>query len=313
MRITIRTLSPVLLALALLSGWSGIAIAQQSRSAVDETILGTLRPADDPDEPPSGFYDTADLSLVITGGNSAITTFGLRNLAEYYWEKSSLRFELGGLSTESRSTDERFAVETGDGGFEVVEAERQKTAENYFANLRYDYDLSERWSTFAIGGWSRNPFAGFDDKWQGALGVGWIAVDTERTKLDLDLAGTITSEKPVLGVTNDFGGVRLGYAFEQHIADNTVFLSNLVLDQNLKETSDLRADWFNALEISITELIFLRTSFRILWRNDPLFEALPLYDQSGNPVLDGNGDPVSVPSQLNAVDTYFLTSLVLKI
>lgn len=313
MRITIRTLSSVLLALALLSGWSGIAIAQQSRSAVDETILGTLTPADDPDEPPSGFYDTADLSLVITGGNSSITTFGLRNLAEYYWENSSLRFDLGGLSTESRSTDDRFAVETGDGGFEVVEAERQKTAENYFANLRYDYDLSERWYTFAIGGWSRNPFAGFDDRWQGALGVGWIAVDTERTKLDLDIAGTITSEKPVLGVTSDFGGVRLGYAFEQHIADNTLFLSNLVLDQNLKETSDLRADWFNALEISITELIFLRTSFRILWRNDPLFEALPLYDQSGNPVLDGNDDPVSVPSQLNAVDTYFLTSLVLKI
>jgi len=313
MRLAIRTPSSVLLALALLSGWSGIAIAQQDRSAVDETVLGSLKPADDPDEPLSGFYDTADLSLVITGGNSAATTFGLRNLAEYYWEKSSLRFDLGGLSTESRSRDDRVAVETGDGGFEVVEADRQKTAENYFANLRYDYALSERWYTFGIGGWSRNPFAGFDDRWQGALGVGWIAVDKERTKLDLDIAGTITSENPILGETNDFGGVRLAYAFEQHIADNTVFLSNLVLDQNLKETKDLRADWFNALEISITELIFLRTSFRILWRNDPLYETLPLYDQSGNPVLDGNGDPVSVPSQLDPLDTYFLTSLVLKI
>ena len=86
----------------------------------------------------------------------------------------------------------------------------------------------------------------------------------------------------------------------------------VVLDQNLKETKDLRADWFNALEISITDLVFLRTSFRILWRNDPLFESLPLYDSAGNPVLDGNGDPVSVPSQLDPVDTYFLTSLGLK-
>ena len=313
MRLAIRTLSSAYLALAFVAGQSGIAIAQQDRSAVNDNILGSLMPEDDPDEPLSGFYNTADLSLVITGGNSAATTFGLRNLAEYYWEKSSLRFDLGGLSTESRSRDDRVAVETGDGGFEVVEAERQKTAENYFANLRYDYALSERWYTFAIGGWTRNRFAGFDDKWQGALGVGWIAVDKERTKLDLDIAGTITSEKPILGETNDFGGVRLAYAFEQHIADNTMFLSTLVLDQNLKETKDLRADWFNALEISITELIALRTSFRILWRNDPLYETLPLYDQSGNPVLDGNGDPVSVPSQLDPVDTYFLTSLVLKI
>jgi len=313
MRLAIRTLSSAYLALAFVAGQSGIAIAQQDRSAVNDNFLGSLMPEDDPDEPLSGFYNTADLSLVITGGNSAATTFGLRNLAEYYWEKSSLRFDLGGLSTESRSRDDRVAVETGDGGFEVVEAERQKTAENYFANLRYDHELSERWYTFAIGGWTRNRFAGFDDKWQGALGVGWIAVDKERTKLDLDIAGTITSEKPILGETNDFGGVRLAYAFEQHIADNTMFLSTLVLDQNLKETKDLRADWFNALEISITELIALRTSFRILWRNDPLYETLPLYDQSGNPVLDGNGDPVSVPSQLDPVDTYFLTSLVLKI
>jgi len=313
MRLKFRIQSSLFLALCALSGLGGNAVAQEDRSAVDETILTSLKPADDPDEPLSGFYDTADLSIVITGGNSAATTFGLRNLAEYYWEKSSLRFDLGGLSTQSRSREDRVAVETGDGGFEVVEAERQKTAENYFANLRYDYSLSERWYTFAIGGWSRNRFAGYDDKWQGALGVGWIAIDTEKTKLDLDIAGTYTSESPVLGEKNDFGGLRLAYGFEQHIAESTIFLSNLVLDQNLKETKDLRADWFNALEISITDLVFLRTSFRILWRNDPLFETLPLYDSSGNPVLDGNGDPVGVPSQLEPVDTYFLTSLGLKI
>lgn len=313
MRVKFRIQSSLFLAVCALTGLSRSAMAQEDRSAVDETILASLEPADDPDEPLSGFYDTADLSLVITGGNSAATTFGLRNLAEYYWEKSSLRFDLGGLSTQSRSREDRVAVETGDGGFQVVEAERQKTAENYFANLRYDYSLSERWYTFAIGGWSRNRFAGFDDKWQGALGVGWIAIDTEKTKLDLDIAGTYTSESPVLGQKNDFGGLRLAYGFEQHIAESTIFLSNLVLDQNLKETKDLRADWFNAIEISITDLVFLRSSFRILWRNDPLFEALPLYDASGNPVLDGNGDPVSVPSQLDPVDTYFLTSLGLKI
>jgi hypothetical protein len=240
-------------------------------------------------------------------------TLGLRNLAEYYWETASLRFDLGGLSTESRSRDDRVAVETGDGGFNVVEADRQKTAENYFANLRYDYSLSDRWYSFAIGGWDRNRFAGFDDRWQGALGVGWIAVDKDRTKLDLDIAGTYTSESPILGGTNEFGGVRLAYAYEQHLTENTSFFSTLVLDQNLQNTDDLRADFFNALEISITELIFLRTSFRVLWRNDPLFETLPLFDETGNPVLDGNGDQVNVPSQLDPVDTYFLTSLVLKI
>ena len=54
-------------------------------------------------------------------------------------------------------------------------------------------------------------------------------------------------------------------------------------------------------------------SFRILWRNEPLFEALPLFDANGDPVLTPGGDPVTVPAQLDSVDTYFLTSLVLKI
>ena len=129
MRLTFRRLSLCILALLALSGGSENAIAQEDRTAIDESLLGSLEPSDDPDEPLSGFYNTADLSLVITGGNSAATTIGLRNLAEYYWENSSLRFDVGGLSTESRSREDRVAVETGDGGFEVVEAERQKKLE----------------------------------------------------------------------------------------------------------------------------------------------------------------------------------------
>ena len=39
--------------------------------------------------------------------------------------------------------------------------------------------------------------------------------DTEKTKLDVDIAGTYTSESPVLGQKNDFGGLRLAYGFEQ--------------------------------------------------------------------------------------------------
>lgn len=301
-----------IIALAFTAVLAGPAAAQEDR-VVDDAALSTLAPEDDPEEPLDGFYDTADLSIVITGGNSSSTSFGLRNLAEYYWPTSSLRLDIGGLMTDSRAREDRFAVGTGDGDFTVVDGERQKTAENYFANLRFDQDLSERWYTFAIAGWSRNTFAGFDNRWQGALGLGWFAVDTDRTKLRLDLAGTYTSEDPIVGPTNDFAGVRFGYDYVQHLSEKSNFYSTLVLDENLKNTDDLRADWYNAIEFSITELIFLKTSFRVLWRNDPLLEELPLFDTNGDPVLTPGGDQVTVPAQLDPVDTYFLTSLVLKI
>ncbi len=289
------------------------AFGQEDRAPVDESALSVLAPEDDPEEPLAGFYDTADLSIVITGGNSSATTFGFRNLAEYYWPTSSLRFDIGGLSTDARSNEDRVAVGTGLDDFEVIQPERKKTAENYFANLRFDHDLSERWYTFAIGGWNRNRFAGFDNRWQGALGVGWVAVDTDRTTLRLDVAGTYTSESPIIGERNDFAGVRFGYDYTQHLSEKSNFYSVLILDENLKNTGDLRADWYNAIEFSITDLIFLKTSYRIQWRNEPLFEALPLFDSNGDPVLTPEGEPVSVPSQLNSTDTYFLTSLVFKI
>jgi hypothetical protein len=301
-----------IIALAFVPGSVQTAFAQEDR-AVDEDALATLAPEEDPDEPLDGFYDTADLSIVITGGNSSSTSFGFRNLAEYYWPTSSLRFDVGGLRTDSRAREDRIAVGTGEGDFTIVDAERQKTAENYFANLRFDQELSERWYAFAIAGWNRNTFAGFDNRWQGALGLGWFAVNTDRTKLRLDLAGTYTSEDPIVGSTNEFAGLRFGYDYVQHLSEKSNFYSTLILDENLKNTDDLRADWYNAIEVSITDLIFLKTSFRILWRNDPLFEELPLFDANGDPVLTPGGDPVTVPAQLDSVDTYFLTSLVLKI
>ena len=301
------------LSVALAGGSAKTAFGQEDRVPVDEDALNVLAPEDDPDEPLAGFYDTADLSIVITGGNSSATTFGFRNLAEYYWPTSSLRFDIGGLSTDSRSREDRVAVGTGENDFEIVEPERKKTAENYFANLRFDHDLSERWYTFAIAGWNRNRFAGFDNRLQGALGIGWFAVETDRTMLRLDVAGTYTSEDPIVGETNDFAGIRFGYDYTQHLSEKSSFYSVLILDENLNNTGDLRADWYNALEVSITDLLFLKTSYRIQWRNEPLFETLPLLDSNGDPVLNPGGDPVSVPSQLDSMDTYFLTSLVLKI
>ena len=184
-----------ILTIVSLMGASGDLVAQEDQAVIDDTVLGTLAP-EDTDEPLQGFYNTADLSIVITGGNSSATTLGLRNLAEYYWTSSSLRFDLGGLRTDARSRDDRVAIGTGQDDFFVEEAERQRTAENYFANLRYDHDLSERWYLFGIGGWDRNQFAGFDSRWQGALGRMQVVPDGSTTLL----VGPIGDQNTLRGV-----------------------------------------------------------------------------------------------------------------
>jgi len=269
--------------------------------------------ADDGEEEKAGFYDTADLSLVITGGNSSALTLGAKNLAEYYWPRSILRFDIGGIRTDARNQEDRFAVGTGPGDFEIVQPERKTTAEAYYANLRYDYKLSDRWYAFGQGGWDRNTFSGYDNRWLGALGVGWIAVDREKMTLKFDLAGTFTSEDPVFGETKEFAGLRFAYDYLNHLTSSTDFLSTLVVDENLKDTEDLRADWYNALQVSISEKIALKAGLRLLWRNQPLEQGVPLFGTDGSPIVDGDGNQVQVPYELDSLDTIFTTALVLKL
>jgi putative salt-induced outer membrane protein YdiY len=298
-------------AVVLLFGAAGPLHAQEDihGAAVDALTA----PAADDEEEKAGFYDTADLSLVITGGNSSATTLGAKNLAEYYWPRSLLRFDVGGLRTDAANREDRIAVGSGPGDFEIVEPERTTTAEAYYATLRYDFKLTDRWYTFAQGGWDRNTFAGYDNRWLGALGAGWIAVDREKMTLKLDLAGTFTSEEPVFGETREFAGLRFAYDYLHHLTSNTDYVSTLTVDENLKDTDDLRADWYNALQVSISEKVALKTGLRLLWRNQPLEEGVPLFGTDGSPIVDGDGNQVQVPYELDPLDTIFTTALVLKI
>lgn len=274
-------------------------------------IAGPLEAQEAEEEERLGFYDTADLSLVITGGNSSATTLGFGNVAEYLWTRSALRFDVGGIRTDARDSENRFAVGTGPGDFEIIEPESETTAEAYHAMLRYDYKLGERWYTFGQGGWDRNTFAGFDNRWSGAAGLGWIAFDREKMILKFDLAGTFTSEEPVFGESAEFAGIRFAYDYLHHLTSSTDYISLLVVDENLDDTGDLRADWYNAVEVAISEKLALKSGLRLLWRNQPLSQGLPLVDPAGTPIEDGSGNQVLVPYELDALDTIFTTALVL--
>ena len=61
MRFTNRTMPLFLLALAMPGGRTGIAIAQEDRAAVDESVLASLTPDDDPDEPAKFVFSTTSI------------------------------------------------------------------------------------------------------------------------------------------------------------------------------------------------------------------------------------------------------------
>ncbi len=253
---------------------------------------------------------TAEVSGVWVAGNSESNTLGLASTLKRMWERSELKFEGGAIRTESGTTT-RTAVGTAIDDFEVLEETvRKKTAENYYLRGRYDYKISERFYTLVGADWLRNTFAGIDSRLLLAAGAGNIWLAGERMRLSTDYAATYSFQEDVIEnpfIKARFPGLRLAYDFWWQLTGSTEFESKLTTDFNLDTTEDVRADFTNALPISISSKLAFKPSLQLLWRNDPALTQLDLMAPDGTPT----GETVLVP--LDKLDSFFTVALVVKL
>ena len=84
-----------------------------------------------------GWQDTAELSYVNTSGNSRSSALGFKNKLWRAWESSALEFNAGGVRVETTSFN-RQAIGTLNDFRVDNNAESKLSAENYFANGRYN-------------------------------------------------------------------------------------------------------------------------------------------------------------------------------
>lgn len=276
-----------------------------TRLAVTSALLFVLLPAElaAQEEREPGWYEQAELTLVLTGGNTQSNALGLNNRLERLFPSSRLILDAGGLRIES-GTRERTAVGTPEDFAVAEDTETETTAENYFATLRFDRELSERSYAYGSGGWVRNRFAGVDNRWTGAAGIGYRLVDSERTSWTADLGATVTSEDPIVGETDSFAGLRLTWDLGHRLTETTRFTSVLVVDENLSETEDLRASFDNAIAVDISDVLALKTGLKLQFDNMPSLEEVDLVAVPGGTVTG----TVLVP--LDEVDTQFTVALV---
>jgi putative salt-induced outer membrane protein YdiY len=258
-------------------------------------------------EPPADWQDEAELLFVFTSGNAESSSFGFRNTLTRLFDGSSLKLDAGGVRVESGTT-QRTAVGTGQSDFTVSEqTDRETTAEDYFAELRFDLDLSDRTYAYSSGGWVRNRFAGVDNRWTGAAGFGIKLLSDDRSEFDMDLGATLASEERVTGTTESFGGIRLTWKYTRQLTETTAFTSHLIVDENLSDTDDLRADFDNSLAVAISDVLGLKTGIKLLYDKQPALEEVDLFDTPGGTVIG------TVLTPLNEVDTQITVSLVVSL
>ncbi len=235
----------------------------------------------------------AELSLLFTSGNTSTRTFSVGGGASGEWESFQLSLTAGGLRTESRASS-KSAVGSPDDFVVAEESVQQPRAENYFVKADFERPLRGFGFLTAGTGWERNTFAGFESRITAVAGLGNSWIETESTEFKTDAGVTLTIQEDVVpdpAASKNFGGLRLSTEVRQRLAASSSFGSALLLDLNLADRSDLRADLVNALVVDVSELLAVKTSVRFVWDNQPALIEVPLEWPAGAPT----GAQVSVP------------------
>ena len=226
---------------------------------------------------------SSEFSFVRTGGNAESSTFGLGTAVTRSWERTEVKVEAGGIRTHSTRV-RRTAVGT-ESDYRIEEAsESNLSAEKYNALVRLDRRFSSRTSVYVQSGWKRDTFAGFRHRLVNVFGVStqWVRNSTQRFRTAYGLTHTVQSDVvPDPDKAGRFVGLRVSSEYRRQMTENTEWRSNLVLDGNGDDSSDVRADWTNSMSVSMNEHLGLKTSLRTTFDNEPALRRVPLQSPEG--------------------------------
>jgi len=256
-------------------------LAHAQQSATPTAAAATDDKAFKIDAP--GLYANADLSYVLTSGNSSTSSLGFKGDVTRRFTRHSIGFTTGGIRTSS-SPNARVAVGTPD-DFEVRIPDAEPTAAAYYARGRYDYKLSERLFYTAGAGWERNRFSGIENRWVVDTGLGYVFLNSARTSFRGAAGITYTSEDFTVADVGDgsFIGARVGWDFRHKLFETTTFTHSFIFDQSLEDGSDSRFDAQFGVHVAMNTKLGLKVNWRILYDNQPAFAEVPLFTPGGVP------------------------------
>ena len=302
---------------------------------------GSVR-AQEEKEPRIGWFNSADLGLVATDGNSNTDTFGFKNDLQRLWPRSRLRLKLDAV--RSNSADDRFAqlkpgIEWEPGGsppegagFDRVEPPKKLDAERYFLEGHFDRRITDGFFWDAGASWDRNEDAGILNRVIAFAGVGSIWWDREDLHFDTSYGLSYTDREETdrdPEKDDQFAGFRLDWGYMNKWGRNTTFTNGFTGNMNVSDTSDYNADLTVAVTVSMSNRLALRVSVQWLFSNKPALEKVDLVarlELIDPDQIPGNGDELfrsvaeggaeielgQVDIRKERLDTIFGTSLVIS-
>lgn len=251
---------------------------------------------------PRNWSNSTELSWVFSKGNSNSSSFSVRNVYKYAWERADLYWEVGIL--RAASVDDDYAVGT-ESDFQVVTPEADLDHNRATSKLRYTRALSDRFFWYLNWDSSRDKPSNIDLQLIGSGGVGHSWYDRPGLTLRTGYGLNYTTEDLDFEGRNSFAGYRLFYRAEIGASDTTSLESELTFDGSFETGDDIRFDSLNSVTVAMGGALALKGSLRFLFRNLPALDEIDLVDPgSGNVVGE-----VIVPKK--RLDTTVSMSLVI--
>ncbi|CAA6808495.1 MAG: Unknown protein [uncultured Campylobacterales bacterium] len=159
-----------------------------------------------------------EVGFVNTNGNTKTTNLNAKYILKNSFSDIDYTFDIGTFSSK---------------------AEGETTAENYFANLNVEEEISNGWLGYAKLGWEKDRFRGFEGRYTAGLGVGKILLEDETQKLDIKIGLSYNHDH----FTNDLGSSSYGALNESinytnKLSETSDFYASVSSWQNLDDISD---------------------------------------------------------------------------
>lgn len=263
--------------------------------------------AQEGDDKELGWASVAELSLVVTDGNSQNTTFGFNDTTTRTWEEALLTIKAGGIRAESTQFT-RTAVGT-PASFTVNETRTTRLdTERYWLSGRYDHNITERFFWFGSAGWLRNRPSGVENRYTAAAGVGNLWIDGERVQFKTNYGLTYTDQEDIgnaPGGDSSYVGAGAGWDFKYKISDSASYGNDLAVNTALEGPSDVLVAMTNSLSATLTERLAVKLGLRWDYDSQPSLVEIPLVDAMGAALG-------TVFVEREDLDTTFTTSLVIN-
>lgn len=204
------------------------------------------------------FRNQTELAAVSTTGNSDLRTLTFNNRLEYDF---SARF-MG-------SWDLAALYGKQDG---------ETNAERYSTDLRLDYDLAGPPYLFVMGGWLRDEFAGFDNRYYIGPGIGRSFLDGPRHYIKAEVGLNWAREDYVAADTEDFLEGRGFGQYEYVFSERNKFLQSVEYLQDFEDTDNFKIFTQTAVTSALTQVLSIRVGYAVRYQNRPIADDIKKTD-----------------------------------